>query len=251
MDLPDISLTKNLLDWYWQYGVTRQGGYALSLGKWGYELTSAHKRLAAIMAECSRARRCAAIWGPSAAGKSISVASGIDGSGDAVGCALNWGADRPPVSFVSARNNARRDSVIQNPLNGGADASGCISRFVLRQEVVDGLHPVRIQLGSEMDILHALAMGYETCPNYLAADAGRRHLSPESFRAKLKALTATKTELTPKHRELFEWFHGFCDLIETLTEGDNNRYIGLRGTWSSLRSELLERFTAFSNRLYA
>jgi len=123
-------------------------------------LTGRRDRIRTIRQGEASAKPVMALWGPSQTGKSTLMSGYLDDPEDNLGerSALRW-SEGEPVRYVVGQDKS--DSVIVlNPFNFGSDASGCVSRYVVGDEVPDPEHPVEITLANESQILHALAVGY-------------------------------------------------------------------------------------------
>src|SRR6266581_4476717 len=144
-----------LIDWFWKLGQQRQGRYALGTGTWldnVYRLKSSAAVLASALASN---RRCMALWGPAQAGKSTLLSRYFDSplphaDASASQSALQWSAQEPVVFL--GRQDTPPACVQLNPYNQGADASGCVSRFVLKEAVEDPFHPIELRLSNEPQI---------------------------------------------------------------------------------------------------
>ena len=155
------ALAEDLIRIYWSELYQRIKGCALPKGTWLDELYSVAET-ARIIEEAQRSgqKNTVALWGPSQTGKSTLLSSYIDlgADEDGRGSALHWG--NIPVRFSGAHEEGR---LVFNPYNSKADASGCITRFVLADETstqVEAANPVRIRLVSRKQLLHALAAGF-------------------------------------------------------------------------------------------
>ncbi len=160
-----------LLDWYLQYGVTRGNDPSdpdcalrkITVAEWLDPLMAILEKSAAIREHFSQ-KACVALWGPSAAGKSTMLSGFIDGD-DEFGrdSALTWSPElrtrfSPPKDGMTAAN----DALIFNPFKFGTDASGVVTRFVLKSER-DGVNPqfpVEIKLTNRAQLIEALSLGY-------------------------------------------------------------------------------------------
>ena len=123
-----------VLDWYWQAGVQRAGEYDLS-GAWLDQLYQLRDAALAVEAASAAGRPCMALWGPSQSGKSTLLSRYLDAPPDANAVsALQWDPEAP-VAFVGRPD--KPDCVHLNPYNQQRDASGCVTRFTLRQAIQD------------------------------------------------------------------------------------------------------------------
>jgi hypothetical protein len=181
-----------------------------------------------------------ALWGPSQTGKSTLLSGYIDKPDDDLGLesALTW-HQSDPVRFVVGRDKSSRVTVL-NPFNFGADASGCVSRFSAKDQVRDPLHPVEIVMASNMQILHALAVGYlsECEPsNSKGEDAT---WDGDSFKALIDRMKPTGAAKPPT-REGFEFLQSIAETIDLLVMSDVIRFRNLKSNWHSiLRAQLLD-----------
>ncbi|SRR6266571_2074643 len=163
-----------LIDWFWNTGHERQGRYALGTGIWldnVYRLQTSARLVSYALASN---RRCIALWGPSQAGKSTLLSRYFDTRSvqidhSAPQSALQW-SPQEPVVFLGRRDTPPA-CVQLNPYNQGADASGCVSRFVLKEAVDDPVHPIELRLCTEPQILHSLAAGFLSECNQRAGQA--------------------------------------------------------------------------------
>ena len=169
-----LEFSRQLKNWFWEYGVKRQSEYELSRTDWLEPLYQANQELESIHAQ-KMPRPSAAIWGPSQTGKSTLVAGYIDEmakGGKGEGTALQW--EGAASAFFSLPRGADACSFDQNvtvlnPYNGGMDASACITRFT-RGTLNSGEKnaffvknkefPVAIKFSSKTEITLSLARGY-------------------------------------------------------------------------------------------
>lgn len=232
-----LSLSPSLVDWYWQHGSNRTGIWALGMGSWLDQLHSLEKRASSISAiETKGGKPCLAIWGPSQTGKSTLLAEYIDAGGDEFGngSALQW-SDSDPVLFVGDIRDG--EVTVLNPFNKGADASGCVTRFVMRDSVPDPQFPVKVTFATEAQIMHALAVGYLSETEAKTEGDQVTWLDSEEIE---KIIGNFKTT-GPVNREAFDLLVETCDTIELLIKSSLQRYSNLHRDWSqSLRRSILE-----------
>lgn len=230
-------LSDNCLDWYWTHGHQRDGQYLVSRGSCLDHLYSVRNRAAAVERSGLDPRPCMALWGPSQTGKSTLLAGYLDVDGDELGrhSVLTW-SESEPVRFGGELKSDGSNIVI-NPYNGGADGSGCISRFVMMDSVPDPTFPVEITIATETQILHALAAGYESeCHPKNAANIDVSWC-PESFRTLVDSIK----ESGPPDRASFEALHRLADVIDLLVVAGIRRYSNLKEQWQrNLRPMLLD-----------
>ncbi|MCB1064795.1 MAG: hypothetical protein KDN20_17980 [Verrucomicrobiae bacterium] len=232
-----LSLSPALVDWYWQYGSSRTGTWSLGMGSWLDQLHRLKNRAAVISdIEAKGDKPCLAIWGPSQTGKSTLLADYIDSGGDEFGngTALQW-SDSDPVLFVGDIRDG--EVTVLNPFNKGADASGCVTRFVMRDSVPDPQFPVKVTFATEAQIMHALAVGYLSETKAKTKDDQKLSLDAEEIEKIVGNLKSTG----PINREAFELLIETCDTIELLIKSNLDRYSNLHRDWSrSLRRSILE-----------
>jgi len=177
-----------------------------------------------------------AIWGPSQTGKSTLLSAYLDDPQDDLGerSALKW-SDAEPVRFVVGLDKSDR-VIVLNPFNFGSDASGCVSRFVLRDSVADSEHPVEIELASDAQLMHALAVGYLSECDAKNAQQEATKWTADSFKALLD-----KQKLTgPPQRAAFEALQQLADVLDLLVLSQLPRYEDLGLHWDKIRSQLLQ-----------
>ena len=236
-------LADQCLDWYWTFGSKRSGQYAVSRGSCLDHIYTVKARAEAMAKSGNNVRPCMALWGPSQTGKSTLLANYIDLDQeiDKIGLnsVLTWN-DLEPVRF----SGYVESNVVINPFNGGGDGSGCISRFVMLDQVPNSLFPVDITLASDTQIFHALAAGYESeCETQ---KNGELYVSwnDEKFR---NLVDSIKESGSPT-REGFEDLHRFADMIEMLINAATPRYGNLRDNWSKILRPMLLDSKKLSNQ---
>ena len=167
-----------IVDWYWQHGVQRGSTPSVADPDWKLRKVSvAHwldpvarllRRREAI-ARNLKGKACIALWGPSQTGKSTMLSRYVDGASlDGVDSALTWNSQKP-VRFSPAKNWSSLEllypnTLVFNPFNQFSDASGLASRYVLREDgdaTVNTDFPVEVKLSTDMQLMHALSIGYQ------------------------------------------------------------------------------------------
>jgi len=232
MSGPVAEISNGMLDWYWRHGVQRAGEHDLS-GAWLDQLYQGRDTALAI-AEARRAGRpCLALWGPSQSGKSTLLSRYLDtpAKSDAVS-ALQWSAEEP-VAFVGRGDSP--NCVHLNPYNQQRDASGCVTRFVLRREVPDPRHPVELRLASEEQVLQALAAGYVMECDTRKADARETFLDASLLDKKLAELGSRCRARATAQRGVRERLQTLLNVLDDLIATDWPRYRNLRPDWKGLR----------------
>lgn len=238
MDSSPVKLAETLIDWYWSHGCKRTDRFALPRSTWLDRLYDVRSTLADVEASQRNKKPSMALWGPSQTGKSTLISSYVDSGADEIGndSGLHW-PEGEPARFVVKDPDA--DAIVLNPYHFGADASGCVSRFVLHDEIPDPMHPVEVRLTTPMQIMHALALGYLSECNVLNQDGETTYFKAEEFSKRL-ADFARKTKSGDARRASYDAVHPFVDLLETLIFSELPRYQNLHPAWKSLRRELLE-----------
>jgi hypothetical protein len=165
-------LVSQVIDWYWEFGRKRTGGETLSPGLWLDQLYTVRTGLEKLTKSERQTRATLALWAPSQTGKSTFLSRYIDANGTPEGenTAIHWGSQKVRFSVGEKSEGV----LCLNPHTFQADASGCISRFVLAREgdVVDPEFPVRMRMPTAAQLLHAL--GPVTAPNVAARTPAAR-----------------------------------------------------------------------------
>lgn len=229
------SLADDCLKWYWEHGHKREDQYEVSRGSCLDPLYAVRERAAAIERSGLTPRPCMALWGPSQTGKSTLLSGYLDVDGDDLGLesALTW-SQAEPVRFGGELKNDGSNIVV-NPYNGGADGSGCISRFVMTDAVPDPAFPVEITLATDTQILHALAAGYESECQPLNKQRDEVSWGLDNFRALMENVKSAG----PADREGFESLYRLANVLELLITAGIRRYANLTEHWRTLRPALL------------
>jgi hypothetical protein len=229
------------IDWYWTHGIKRADPrFELRRGTWLDRVYRCRNLSESLIQAESRSKPCMALWGPSQTGKSTLLSAYIDKEDDDTGkeSALTW-HESDPVRFVVGKDKSNSITVL-NPFNFGADASGCVSRFTAKDSVPDPLHPVEITIATDMQILHALAVGYlsECQPRNVKGENSA--WDSDSFRALVERMKPPGPPKPPT-REGFEFLQRLAETIDLLVMGKEKRYENLHTAWSSIvRSQLLD-----------
>ena len=249
---------RELIDWFWNFGVKREGKYSVNLAQWLDAVSRLDKRSKAIRENLEKQRACLAVWGPSQTGKSTMISDAIDGedAGDGSHSALTWSGEEP--ARFTGNSLLYPQTVIFNPYNGGSDGSGVVTRYILKgdSEVADHRHPVQVILASRTEILLALSIGYlEECRPY-NPDGGQvtpvhRVFDQASFERELRQAQAQENALfqTKSHlpsREAVELLQDLADVIEIETR-TQSRFRNLAGNWRQLRTNLFSQKELCSN----
>jgi hypothetical protein len=145
-----------LIKWYWKHG-RRRTRYHLPYS-WLIELYEQRDAARALSRSASgdSVRKSLAVWGPSQSGKSMLISSFLDAR-DGPRSALVW-KEGDSFRFKPAREFPNVTTF--NPRKEGTDASGCVTRFHLAEDVKDPDHPVEISFASRRQIMQAIATGY-------------------------------------------------------------------------------------------
>ena len=230
--------SQEILRWYWEFGRQRTDRFALPAGTWLDRLRQTDSAFSSAEASQRSEKACMAVWGPSQAGKSTLISSSVDAGADVMGygSSLHWPGGEA-ARFVVANPSA--SAIVLNPFNFGADASGCVSRFVLRTEVADPMYPVEVRLATTGQVMHALALGYlSEC--VVQDDQGQKvYFNPETFR-ELLGKAGQGQRAGAMQRAAYDSLHDFVGLLEVLISSELPRYENLKSAWPALRREILE-----------
>ena len=225
------------IEWYWKYGVQRTDPrYEIPKGSWLDGVYKIRDRARAMLRSEAKAKPCMAIWGPSQTGKSTLLSGYLDDPQDDLGerSALKW-SDAEPVRFVVGGDKSDK-VIVLNPFNFGSDASGCVSRFILRDSVPDVEHPVEIELATGSQLMHALSVGYLS-----ECDAKNAHQEVTKWNAdSFKALLDKQKPSGPPQRVAFEALQELADVLDLLILSQLPRYEDLGLHWDNLRPQLLQ-----------
>lgn len=225
------------IEWYWKYGVQRSDPrYEIPRGSWLDGVYKIRDRARAMQHSETNAKPCMAIWGPSQTGKSTLLSGYLDDPQDDLGerSALKWN-EAEPVRFVVGGDKSDK-VIVLNPFNFGADASGCVSRFVLRDSVPDAEHPVEVELATVSQLMHALAVGYLSECAAKNANQEVTKWNADSF----KALLDKQKPSGPPQRIAFEALQELADVLDLLILSQLPRYEDLGLHWDKLRPQLLQ-----------
>ncbi|TAE85586.1 MAG: hypothetical protein EAZ82_13135 [Verrucomicrobia bacterium] len=236
-----LDKTTACIEWYWTHGVKRTDPrYELRRGTWLDRVYRCRNLSRSLVMASEVPKPCMALWGPSQTGKSTLLSGYIDKPDDDIGLesALTWHPS-DPVRFVVGRDKSSRVTVL-NPFNFGADASGCVSRFSAQDQVPDPLHPVEIVLASDLQILHALAVGYLSECEPRNSKGEVTSWDSDSFKALIERMKPSGPPKPPT-REGFEFLQSLAETIDLLVMSEAIRYPSLKSNWQSiLRAQLLD-----------
>lgn len=216
-----LALAEDMIEWYWTGGNTREGAQGLP-PEWIVDTYRQRGVLRALVSLENRPKRTVAVWGPSAAGKSTMLSEFLD-QPDERCSALSW--SNYPFRFLRDPDQPEVESF--NPYNFGADASGCVTRFSLRDGVVDPDHPVEIEFLNRAQILQAIGAGYlAECDPFSPEDGGKVvTLDAEEVRRRLADVDDQQTG-EPK-REAIEFLVDVIEAISRLMVEHSARYVNL------------------------
>jgi hypothetical protein len=225
------------IEWYWRHGIQRQDRYEVARGGWLDPVYSYRDRARSLLRAGQTPKPCMAIWGPSQTGKSTLLSGYLDDPSDERGerSALTWNAAEP-VCFVG--RSTPDGPVVLNPYNQGADASGCVSRFVLADSVPDPAHPVEVELATEMQIMLALAVAYLTECEMRNSKGERTNWGSDNFRGLLEKAKPSG----PPQQAAFEMLHQVAEVVELLILADlSERYKSIGEGWvKGLRAAMFD-----------
>ncbi len=234
-------LAEDLKSWYWAFGRLRDNPYMLPVD-WLNTLYDTSADIASLTGLDARSRSSIAVWGPSQTGKSLLLSSFLDeqhGQGEegedpgtenlkiqTEDSALTWPGG-PTYRFAQPFKRVS-DVPILNPWNQGSDASGCVTRFVLRDEVDDPQYPVTVTLGGRQEVMHALASGYLQECKLATEDRDKTFWNADTAGALLGEEAAADK---PLNREAFELARDAILTGDRMLVDDHERYHGLRRVW--------------------
>ena len=272
-----LDFSKELIDWFWTYGIGRPGNYALSTRDWLRRLYAANHQLAQVAAAEKNLRPAFALWGPSQTGKSTLLSNFLDHNVwdqlqlddpvDGTRSGLYWPGADPVVFFVDLPQDQmdRAKGVVSiNPYTGGRDASAVLTRFV--HGALDGSggghrvlfpkYPAELRFSGEKQILSALAMGYDSeCLGRPQAQWQQKEWVQEEFLNELDRfnLEQAVAEGVPADRRAYEIVHGLCEVLEDLVFAGVRRFEKLAlscrqaGEWQGILHSLLEQRSLLSS----
>ncbi len=233
-----MKLAEQLTQWYQTYGSKRAGNYQLTRGGWLDRLQRIFRDLEMIeLSRTDYSKPTMALWGPSQSGKSTLLQAFIDGnSPEEEGCpALTW-SENDQARFCG--RSGIPGLTVLNPYNHGLDASGCVTRFQLKDEVPYPEYPVELKFSTDFDIMLSLAVGYlsETTAQNKAGE--KINISAIDLRHKLPKKPDNDKE-SVVDEQAYNLLVKLCDVLETLIDMNYSRYLNLQAEWSNLRREVL------------
>ena len=240
MSTINYNLSEKILDWYWDHGSKREGAYSLSRGIWLDRMLRVMTEARHIdLAQTVYSKPTMALWGPSQSGKSTLLAKFIDLGADenGNGSALSWDAACP--ARFSGDNKGGTVAVL-NPYNQGADASGCVTRFQLKDEdeVRFKQYPVEIQFATDQEILLSMAVGYLSETEALNKKGEKVIWDAGDLMDLAAAATKGVKDATP-NREAYTLLTELLNVVDVLIDIAEDRYRNLQSEWSARRSDLL------------
>lgn len=224
---------QKIRDWYWTYGRLREGSWSLSRGFWLDRVN----RECGLLCEIFRSKEndskpAIALWGPSQSGKSTLLASFIDYDFETTKGALSWGKD----AFRFVLKDGKGEAL--NPNNRGSDASGCVTRYVMRDSVRFPEAPVEIEFATEREILTSLAFGYLSEMDGKNNSGERVFWDAEKITNILQDFRDKKQDNLLKP-ELFSRLEIVLDIVEAFFLTGESRYENLRSKWENIRGDIL------------
>jgi hypothetical protein len=217
-----------IVDWYWKLGVSRKGIHALSKGEWLRRAYEIAKRTEKLRAGAGTDRKAVALWGPSQSGKSTFLSHFIDKPHGECASALQWETS-PSIEFQAKGEG----TIALNPYNQQRDASGCITRFTLRDSPISLSHPVEVVLVTREQLLLSLALGYHS-------ECRKHGLAVHWNSTSVRELLATFSDGGRPDRLGYELLHDVVGAIGHLIHTGIPRYQGLKPDWSALSAQILE-----------
>jgi hypothetical protein len=270
-----LEFSNELIEWFWNLGISRKGSYKLSCRDWLRELYMAHQRVVLVEQSETNLRPAFALWGPSQAGKSTLLSNFLDervwgnlqpeDKVDATKSGLCFPGSEGCVFFVDLPKDQMHRAeglVSMNPFTGGRDASAVLTRFV-RGSLSPGpgayhvefpKYPVELRFLGETQVLHALAMGYDSeClgranPERPKDGWQQKEWSQGEFVNELDRfnLDFPVPETAPVNRQAFEIILCLCDVLEDLVLARVRRFQKLALSartedWQGMIYSLLEQ----------
>ena len=270
-----LEFSGDLIEWFWNFGIQRKGSYKLSTRDWLREVYEANERIAQVEESGKSLRPAFALWGPSQAGKSTLLSNFLDervwgnlqpdDPVDATKSGLCWPGSDPCVFFVDLpkdQMHRAKGLVSMNPYTGGRDASAVLTRFVRGslEELPGSYHvpfpkyPVELRFLGEKQLLHALAMGYDSeClgrpnPERTQDVWEQREWSQAEFVNELDRfnLDFPVSETAAVNRQAFEIILCLCEVLEDLVMARVRRFQKLALSaraedWQGMICSLLEQ----------
>jgi hypothetical protein len=220
MGLENRDFLSQLEQWYWTQNHRRALARKAPAG-WLLEVCEASRYDQESDEIAKGSRKNLALWGPSQSGKSTFLSYFIDRP-ESKDCALNFDPSSK-VSFTGV--HASDETIVLNPHNDMNDASGCVTRFSMQENVPEPSHSVRIGLAKSQDIMLALAIGYTVECKQVKVEGVDREIDPEVLSNKLPendgGLLQENTQL----------FFDFITVLESLAFQGNNRFKKLLHRW--------------------
>ena len=274
-----------LIEWFWSQGVQRDSIYTLSPSDWLRTLYKANETLRQAEASGRDLRPAFALWGPSQSGKSTLLSNFLDQKVwsklrpnpdewekladaqpvDGTASALYWPGSDPCIflcDLPQSEQHRAEHVVTMNPFTGGRDASAVLTRFTrgsLREE--EGFahleftqFPVELKLLGPKQLLHALALGYETecygMPRKLETWVYvKRSWNREEFVREIESfeqLYPVAATVRPD-RVAYQIMYDLCEVLEDMVLSGVDRFESLMtsarnpGEWHGLIQSLLAR----------
>jgi hypothetical protein len=234
---------KQIIDWYWSEGCLRSGEHALSRGTWLDSLYAIAARRDALAAAelAGGAKRALGVWGPSQSGKSTMLSRYLDAGRTEQGSpCLTWDPSAPTIFLHRPDRSA--DTVVLNPDNKGKDASACVTRYTLAQEVKHRKHPVQLRFNSVAHVMHALARGYLSECRLDTVEG--KVVSWEVASVREAFLSAPLPKGAVVDPAAFELLRETLCIVDLFIETKEGRYRNLSQGWSELRQGLLNESPA-------
>lgn len=234
-EIEDVA--EKVIDWYWKHGSKRKDAYALGRGGWLEPVNRIIAKNKAIKSSLEEyAKPTMALWGPSQAGKSTLLAEFIDHGADDAGngSALSWD-EGSPARFSG---NLKKCKAVLNPYNKGADASGCVTRFQLAEQVRFPKYPIEIRFATEMEVLLSLAVGYLSETKAKDKEGKEVHFEREDLDECVVRATQGISAGSP-NPEIYSLLTELLDVVDVLVDLEESRYANLKGVWESQRGAIL------------